>query len=62
MAYWRSMVSDEGAPFDTVHTFNAGDVRPMVTWGTSPEMVAPIDECVPDPADEPDAVKRASME
>jgi 3-isopropylmalate/(R)-2-methylmalate dehydratase large subunit len=62
VAYWRSMVSDEGAPFDAVHTFNAGDVRPMVTWGTSPEMVTPIDECVPDPADEPDAVKRASME
>src|SRR5882757_818884 len=62
VAYWRSMVSDEGAPFDAVHAFSAGEVRPMVTWGTSPEMVAPIDECVPDPADEPDAVKRASME
>jgi len=62
VSYWRSLVSDGGAPFDAFRTFNAGDVRPMVTWGTSPEMVAPIDECVPNPADEPDAVKRASME
>jgi 3-isopropylmalate/(R)-2-methylmalate dehydratase large subunit len=62
VAHWRSLVSDEGAHFDVVHTFDAADIRPMVTWGTSPEMVTTIDGVVPDPLREPDAVKRSSME
>src|SRR3546814_17849365 len=36
-------------------------VQPMVTWGTSPEMVQPIGGQVPDPAREPDPVKRSGM-
>jgi 3-isopropylmalate/(R)-2-methylmalate dehydratase large subunit len=41
--------------------FVAEDIRPQVTWGTSPEMVVSIDACVPDPTDQPDAVKREGM-
>ena len=58
---WRQLVSDEGAQFDRVLELDASVLQPMVTWGTSPEMVVGIDGCVPDPADEPDAVRRASM-
>jgi len=37
-------------------------IKPQVTWGTSPEMVVTIDDCVPDPARETDPVKRGGME
>lgn len=60
-AYWRTLVSDDGATFDAVVEIDAAAVRPMVTWGTSPEMVVSVDGCVPDPKDEPDPVKRAGM-
>ena len=62
VAYWRTLVSDEGARFDHVYRFNAADIEPQVTWGTSPEMVLGVDGRIPDPAAEQDAVKRAGME
>lgn len=62
VAYWRTLVSDEGAEFDKVYRFKAEDIEPQVTWGTSPEMVADVNGKVPNPADEIDAVKRAGME
>jgi 3-isopropylmalate/(R)-2-methylmalate dehydratase large subunit len=55
-AYWRTLVSDEGAPFDRDVEIDAATIRPQVTWGTSPEMVVPVDGRVPDPADEKDPV------
>jgi len=61
-AYWRTLVSDEGAPFDRDVAIDATSLRPQVTWGTSPEMVVPVDGCVPDPADEKDPVKREAIE
>ena len=61
VAAWRSLVSDEGAVFDRELVFAAAEVRPMVTWGTSPEMVVDIDGCVPDPERESDPVRRAAM-
>src|SRR5471032_567018 len=39
VALWRTLTSDEGAQFDRVVQLNARDIRPQVTWGTSPEMV-----------------------
>lgn len=62
VAYWRTLVSDEGAHFDQVIHLHADDIAPQVTWGTSPEMVAAITNTVPDPADEKDPVKREGME
>ncbi len=50
-AYWRTLFSDEGAAFDKVVVLEAGDIAPVVTWGTSPEDVLPITGVVPDPAD-----------
>lgn len=62
VAQWRGLVSDPDAQFDTVIELKAEDIKPQVTWGTSPEMVLPVDASVPDPALEADAVKRDSIE
>jgi 3-isopropylmalate/(R)-2-methylmalate dehydratase large subunit len=62
VAYWNTLHTDEGAQFDQVIKFNAAEIRPQVTWGTSPEMVAAVDGCVPDPATMTDAVKREGAE
>ena len=61
-AYWRSLPSDEGAHFDREVSIDGSALVPQVTWGTSPQDVAPIDGNVPDPAAEADAGKRAAME
>jgi 3-isopropylmalate/(R)-2-methylmalate dehydratase large subunit len=62
VAYWKSLHSDAGAKFDTVVELNAAAIKPQVTWGTSPEMVVTIDDAVPDPEQEKDAVRREAME
>ena len=49
LKYWETLVSDESAVFDRIETFNANDVEPQVTWGTSPEMVTPVDSKIPTP-------------
>jgi 3-isopropylmalate/(R)-2-methylmalate dehydratase large subunit len=59
---WRDLHSDAGAIFDKTIIFNAADIKPQVTWGTSPEMVVAIDGNVPDPSQEADLVKRNGME
>ncbi|MFO1317036.1 MAG: 3-isopropylmalate dehydratase large subunit [Burkholderiales bacterium] len=61
VAHWRTLASDDGARFDTTHVFDAAAMRPQVTWGTSPEMVAAIDERVPDPDRERDATRREGI-
>ncbi|MGB1557154.1 MAG: 3-isopropylmalate dehydratase large subunit [Oceanococcaceae bacterium] len=58
---WRRLHSDEGAHFDSELRLDAADIQPQVTWGTSPEMVAPVSARVPDPATESDPVKAQSM-
>jgi 3-isopropylmalate/(R)-2-methylmalate dehydratase large subunit len=61
-AYSRTLHSDPGAHFDAVVEIDAGALKPQVTWGTSPEMVLSIDDRVPDPDKEKDAVKRGAIE
>jgi 3-isopropylmalate/(R)-2-methylmalate dehydratase large subunit len=60
--YWRTLHSDAGAVFDAVVTLDAAEIKPQVTWGTSPEMVVAVDGCVPDPATMTDPVKREGAE
>ena len=60
--YWSSLPSDAGAQYDRTVVLNAGDIAPMVTWGTSPEAVLPVTGRVPDPAAEPDETRRAQIE
>ena len=62
LAYWRTLHSDDGAVFDDERIFFAKDIAPLVTWGTSPEMVVPVTGRVPDPSVEQDMVRRQSME
>jgi 3-isopropylmalate/(R)-2-methylmalate dehydratase large subunit len=61
IAYWQTLNSDEGAHFDKVIRLNAADIKPQVTWGTSPEMVVAIDAVVPDPDAVNDKVKADGM-
>ncbi|MEP7138898.1 MAG: 3-isopropylmalate dehydratase large subunit [Caldimonas sp.] len=60
--YWRTLRSDADAHWDHVVAFDASEIQPQVTWGTSPEMVVPVSGRVPDPEDERDPGKRDAME
>lgn len=62
VAAWFDLKSDEDAVFDHEITLRAEDIKPQVTWGTSPEMVIGIDEEIPDPAAEVDRVKSEGMQ
>ena len=64
VADWKTLVTDEGATFDTEIVIDATAITPHVSWGTNPGQVAPIAGSVPDPAsfDDPaeaDAASRA---
>ena len=59
---WRELRSDDHAHFDRVVVLRGEDIKPQVTWGTSPEMVLPIDGCLPDPANIENATERAAVE
>ena len=61
VSVWKSLHSDPAAVFDRTIEIDAASVQPSVSWGTSPEMVASIHDEVPDPAQEPDPVKREGM-
>ena len=62
VAHWRTLHSDPGAHFDAVVELDATQIQPQVTWGTSPEMVLPVDGRVPDPGNEADAARREAIE
>ncbi|MGF7232265.1 3-isopropylmalate dehydratase large subunit [Arachidicoccus sp.] len=38
LAQWKTLYSDEGASFDKEYNFKAGDIEPMITYGTNPGM------------------------
>ena len=62
VSYWRTLRTDEGAEFDHVVNINATQIKPQVTWGTSPEMVTTVDGRVPNPLKITDPVKRNDMQ
>ncbi|GBQ23568.1 isopropylmalate isomerase large subunit [Acetobacter estunensis NRIC 0472] len=62
VAYWKTLVADEGAVYDTEVTLRAEEIEPCLTWGTSPETVLSINATIPDPANEPDEAKRAQLQ
>jgi 3-isopropylmalate/(R)-2-methylmalate dehydratase large subunit len=59
-AVWKTLHSDSGAMFDEKIQFDARDISPQVSWGTSPEMVLPVDGVLPDPDMEVTAVRKES--
>ncbi len=62
VAAWRELRSDPGAHFDAVVEIDAAQIHPQVSWGTSPEMVAPVDGRVPLLEEFTDPVKRRGAE
>ena len=59
-SYWKTLASDPEAVFSKTVVINAGDVRPMVTWGTSPDQCVAFDESVPAADFFEDPVQRAA--
>jgi 3-isopropylmalate/(R)-2-methylmalate dehydratase large subunit len=59
--YWRTLHSDPDAQFDRVVRIDAASIEPQVSWGTSPEMVAPVSGRVPNPFAESDPVRKSGM-
>ncbi|WP_310462796.1 3-isopropylmalate dehydratase large subunit [Sphaerotilus sp.] len=62
LAHWQTLASDADARFDVEHRFDAAEVVPHVTWGTSPDQVLAITGQVPRPDAQPDEVRRRSTE
>ena len=60
--YWHTLHSDKGAHLDKLIRFNTKDIKPQVTWGTSPEMVVAIDGYVPNPAKAKNQTEKNSWE
>ena len=62
VAYWKTLHSDADAQFDRVVEIDGSAIKPQVSWGTSPEMVLPVDAKVPNPAEISDPNKRKAVE
>lgn len=62
VAHWRTLPTDEGATYDREITIDAAALEPMITYGTNPGMGLPISQTIPDPAQETDTTRRASLE
>ena len=59
---WRTLRSDDDAAFDATVDVDVSALKPQVTWGTNPGMVAPVDGFVPDPSDYDDPSQREAVE
>ena len=62
LKYWKTLKTDSDAKFDKEINLTAEDIVPMVTWGTSPQDVVPINGKVPNPKNESDIDKRNSID
>ena len=56
-SYWRTLVSDDDAEFDSTLRIDASEIAPQVSWGTSPEMVVGVDAAVPHPHELADEIQ-----
>lgn len=59
VSYWKTLPSAPGARFDKILEIHAPDIKPQVTWGTSPGQVVSIEDVVPDPENFTNPVERA---
>ena len=62
VAHWRDLQSDPDATFDFEVELDVSELAPHVSWGTNPGETSPVSARVPDPASEPDPVRRAKIE
>ena len=60
--YWKTLPSDNGATYDKEISLDVSEIVPQVTWGTSPEDVAPIIGSVPAPSDYKDEDKQQAVQ
>lgn len=60
--HWKTLSSDTDAKYDKEVEINAKDISPTVTWGTSPQDVAPITGHVPNPHDNADQDRAKTMQ
>jgi len=61
LEYWSTLKSDPEAKFDKEVEIIGSEISPMVTWGTSPQDVVPVNGLIPDPEKEKDEDRKASM-
>jgi 3-isopropylmalate/(R)-2-methylmalate dehydratase large subunit len=61
LEYWSKLKSDADAKFDQEVEIKGEQISPMVTWGTSPQDVVSVNGKVPDPENEKDEDRKASM-
>jgi 3-isopropylmalate/(R)-2-methylmalate dehydratase large subunit len=59
---WSELASDEGASYDRELVLDASALSPQVTWGTTPAMVAPVTDRVPDPGEFAERAEREAAE
>ncbi len=62
VSFWKTLPSDKDAKYDKEIIIKGSNIVPQVTWGTSPQDVAPIDGSVPDPKEIKDANRRQAIE
>ncbi len=62
LAYWETLKSDQDAQFDLDFVFDANNIEPYVTWGTSPDQVVPVSGRIPFPEDQIDEADQRSVE
>jgi len=62
VAYWKTLVTDPDAVFDTQVDLNASDLEPFVTWGTNPGQGLPLSASVPNPDDFADETDRVAAQ
>ncbi len=53
VATWKTLFSDDDAPYDQTLTINGDELAPQVSWGTSPSMTLPVDAGIPNPSNVP---------
>ncbi|QUN25827.1 3-isopropylmalate dehydratase large subunit [Cupriavidus sp. KK10] len=62
LSYWATLQSDPDAVFDMDFVFDASEIEPYVTWGTSPDQVLPVSGQIPFPEDQIDEAEQRSVE
>ena len=62
LEYWNTLKTDKDAKFDKEINLDGKEIKPMVTWGTSPQDVVTIDGKIPNPINEKDPDKKSSIE
>ncbi len=60
LSQWKNLYSDKDAKFEKEYTFDASNVEPHVTWGTSPDQVLAISGKVPEPTQVAPEFKRST--